>query len=217
MLQVFHFLHEFRDIQELEKLVIKKITIIAKGESPEPKAAICNVPVNVADVCITLRRSSDFNGFVFVKFKRILQYRDYIILNQCVQVLSSDYYNFKLNYPLYLDFEVNISNIPTNLVFMSSIEVLLNNIKLLGYKKFNDPIPLTIKRSSVQSGSNTFSDQKMVTTVHFIQYNSPIPIVTKAENIVNMDSFGTAKIPCVDHNSKFSLYKVKIIHQDKTF
>ena len=127
-------------------------------------------------MCITLRRSSNFNGLVFVKFKRILQYRDYIILNQYVQVLSSDYYNFKVNYPLYHDIEINISNISTNLVFISSIEVLLNNIKLLNYKRFNDPIPLTIKRSSVQSGSNTLSDQKMVTTVHFIQYNSPIPI-----------------------------------------
>lgn len=42
-------------------------------ESPKLKGAICNVPVDVADVYNNLFRASDSNGLVIVKLKQKLQ------------------------------------------------------------------------------------------------------------------------------------------------
>ena len=72
-LWAFHLPHEFRDIRRLEKvpiarrLLFKKITILPKGESPELKGTMCNVPVDVAGVCNNLSHASDSNGLVIVK------------------------------------------------------------------------------------------------------------------------------------------------------
>lgn len=47
-------------------------------ESPKLKGAICNVPIDVADVYNNLFRASDSNGLVIVNLKRKLQYRGYV-------------------------------------------------------------------------------------------------------------------------------------------
>ena len=40
----------------------------------------------------------------------------------------------------------------------------------------------------------------MVKTLHFVQNDSPIPLVIEGEGIVNMDTHGTTKMSDVDHN-----------------
>ena len=67
---------EFRDIRRLEKVLVgrrllfKKISIMPKGQSPKLKGALCNVPVDIVDICNTLSRPADSNGIVIVKLKR---------------------------------------------------------------------------------------------------------------------------------------------------
>ena len=75
MLKVSELPKEFRDIRRRERVLIvrrllfKKISIMPKGHSPKLKGALCNVPIDVVDVCKTLSRSADSNGIVIVKLK----------------------------------------------------------------------------------------------------------------------------------------------------
>ena len=48
----------------------------------------------------------------------------------------------------------------------------------------------------------------MTKTIHSIQHDSSIPIVIEDGNIVNANSFGTTKMPGVDHNSSSLNYSV---------
>ena len=75
---------EFRDIRRVEKVLVarkllfKKISIMPKAQSPKLKGALCNVPIDVVDICNTLPRPADINGTVVVKLKGKLQYRDHV-------------------------------------------------------------------------------------------------------------------------------------------
>ena len=43
-----------------------------KGQSPKLKGVLCNVPIDVADICNILPRPADSNGTVIIKLKRKL-------------------------------------------------------------------------------------------------------------------------------------------------
>ena len=63
----------FRDIRRLEKVLVatrllfKKISIMPKGLPPKLKGALCNVLIDVVDICNTLPPPADSNGIVIVK------------------------------------------------------------------------------------------------------------------------------------------------------
>ena len=65
---------EFRDIRKLESVLIarrflfKKISIMPKGRSPKLKGALCNIPIDVVDVCNTVSQTADSNDIVITKF-----------------------------------------------------------------------------------------------------------------------------------------------------
>ena len=48
----------------------------------------------------------------------------------------------------------------------------------------------------------------MTKTIHSIQHDSPMPIVIEDGNIVDANSFGTTKMPGVDHNPSSLNYSV---------
>ena len=48
----------------------------------------------------------------------------------------------------------------------------------------------------------------MTKTIHSIHHDSPIPIVIEDGNIADANSFGTTKMPGVDHNSSSLNYSV---------
>ena len=75
---------EFRDIRRLERVLVarrllfKKINIMPKGQCLRLKGALCNIPIDVVDLCNTLLCPADSNGIIIVKLKRNLQYRGHI-------------------------------------------------------------------------------------------------------------------------------------------
>ena len=75
-LRIFNLPERFSDIRKLEKIIIskrilfKKVTIMSKGQAPKMKGAICNVPINAADICNVLPRGMDNNGVVRVALKK---------------------------------------------------------------------------------------------------------------------------------------------------
>ena len=74
-----------KDLKKLEKVLIskrilsKKIAIThGKGEFSKIKGSICNIPIEVANVCNILPRPSVSNGLIVVKLKRDLKYRGHV-------------------------------------------------------------------------------------------------------------------------------------------
>ena len=49
-----------------------------KGEFTKNKGSICNIPIEVANICNILPRPADSNGLIVVKLKRDLKYRVYV-------------------------------------------------------------------------------------------------------------------------------------------
>ena len=43
---------------------------MSKGQAPKMRGTICNVPINVADICNVLPRGMDNNGIVRVSLKK---------------------------------------------------------------------------------------------------------------------------------------------------
>ena len=74
-LEIFCPLPELENLNRLERILIsqrilfKKVAIIPKGRFPKLKCAICNIPVETADITNTLQRM-DSNGLLLVKLKK---------------------------------------------------------------------------------------------------------------------------------------------------
>ena len=84
---------QFKSVRKRERvliskrLLLKKVTIMPKGQSPKLKGALCNIPVKHVDVSSLLTRTADSNGLVIVKFKKKLEHKGHGYLNQCKQDL----------------------------------------------------------------------------------------------------------------------------------
>ena len=109
----------FSDIRKLEKIIIskrilfKKVTIMSKGQAPKMKGAICNVPINAADICDVLPRGMDNNGVVRVALKKRMCFKS----NVYFQPVRPSFINEILLYlknvnPLYSHIDIQIDAIP---------------------------------------------------------------------------------------------------------
>ena len=95
-----------------KRILFKKVTIMPKGNFPELKGSICNVPIDTVDISDLLPRGADSNDLVVIKLKRKLAYRSHVyfepvrpeLLNQALMYL-------KENNPLYSDVSVDTGNI----------------------------------------------------------------------------------------------------------
>jgi len=98
----------------------QKVTIMPKGESPKVKGALCNVPVGCVDVANILPRKPDSNGIVLVKLKHKLEYREHVLF----EGVRPDFVFRLLQYlkshnPLYREVEINIKNIPSDIIVLN--------------------------------------------------------------------------------------------------
>ena len=123
MLEVCELPKEFRDIRRLERvlaaslLLFKKINIMLKGQTPKLKGALCNIPIDVVDVCNTLPRPADSNGIIKVKLKRKLQYRGHVYFESVRPNFILKFLQYlKLDYPLCNDIETDSDNISSFLI-----------------------------------------------------------------------------------------------------
>ena len=140
-----------------------------KGQSPKLKGALCNVPIDVADICNTLPRPADSNGIVIVKLKRKLQYRGHVYFESVrPDIIFRLLQYLKLNNSLYHDIEIDVKNIPSFLIEDKRCDslplVVLNNINI------DDEIPLIVEK-------NNSSDAEAEGKLLSIPNNIPIPIL----------------------------------------
>ena len=86
---------------------------MSKGQAPKMKGAICNVPINAADICNVLPRGMDNNGVVRVALKKRMCFKS----NVYFQPVRPSFVNEILLYlknvnPLYSDVEIKLDTIP---------------------------------------------------------------------------------------------------------
>ena len=91
-----------------------------KGQTPKLKGSIRNVPVNTSDVVNSLPQGADSNGILMVKLKCKLMYRGHVYFEAVSpDIVQSALQYLQLNNPLYCDIEINVGNIPENLLALS--------------------------------------------------------------------------------------------------
>ena len=99
------------------RLLFKKIMIMPKGQFPKIKGAICNVPIDLQDSCNVLPRNDSNSGILFVKLKRKLQFKGHVYFQPvCPSKLNEALLFLKANNRLYADIEINLEQIPNELL-----------------------------------------------------------------------------------------------------
>ena len=110
MLEICELPKEYRGIGRLERVLVarrllfKKINVMPKGQSPKLKGSLCNIPIDVVDVCNTLPRPADRNGIIIV---RLLQFRGHVYFESVTPNFILRFLKYlKLTNPLCHDIEI---------------------------------------------------------------------------------------------------------------
>ena len=143
-LQIYKLPDRFSDIRRLERIIIskrllfKKVTIMSKGQAPKMKGAICNVPINVEDICNVLPRGMDNNGIVRVSLKKKMSFKSNVFFEPIrPNFVRNVLLYLKTNNPLYTDIVIDLDAIPQYWVNM------INNDDELGNDGKKDEIVIT--------------------------------------------------------------------------
>ena len=130
-LQLFEFPHHIPCLNKLERVIIakrilfSKIITMPKGQFRKIKGAICNVPIEADTICNILPRGIDSNGLILLKLKRKLCYRGHVLFESVRPDIVQTALNYlKQNNPLYNNVEININNIPIDLLSLEEIPIL---------------------------------------------------------------------------------------------
>ena len=103
-----------------KRLLFKKIMIMPKGQFPKIKGAICNIPIDLNDTCNVLPRNETNSGILFVKLKRKLQFKGHVYFQPVSPSKLNDALLFlKVNNHLYADIEIDLDQIPEELLNLS--------------------------------------------------------------------------------------------------
>ena len=150
------------------------------------KGALCNIPIDVVDVCNTLPHPADSNGIVIVKLKKKLQYRSHDYFQSVRPNLILKFLQYlKLNNPLYYDIKTDLDNIPSFLINQKHQDSLAINV--LNNINIDDKILIIVER-------NDSRVEKVESEIHIISSNLPIPILFEnCDDIQDGNSINTKK------------------------
>ena len=130
-LQLSEFPDHIPCLNKLERVIIakrilfSKIITMPKGQFRKIKGAICNVPIKADTICNILPRGIDSNGLILLKLKRKLCYRGHVLFESVRPDIVQTALNYlKQNNPLYNNVEININNIPIDLLSLEEIPIL---------------------------------------------------------------------------------------------
>ena len=119
-LKIHDLPENFSDIRKLEKIIIakrilfKKVTIMSKGQAPKMKGAICNVPIDAANICNVLPRGMDNNGVVRVALKKKMSFKSNVYFQPVrPNFIQNILLYLKRQNPYYSDIEIQLDAIPT--------------------------------------------------------------------------------------------------------
>ena len=98
--------------------MLKKVAIMPKGKLPKIKGSLCNITVNeVYDNCKSLPRPEDSSGLLIVKLKRKAEYRSRVLSEPVRALFVKSVLKFlKHHNHLYSDIQINMENLPSNVL-----------------------------------------------------------------------------------------------------
>ena len=120
---IVFFPKEFESVNKLERIrvskriLLKKITIIPKGQTPKIKGTICNISVQEIETnCSIFPRSPNSNGIVIVKLKRKLEYNSHVLFEVVRPEMVAELLTYLKNInTFYKNVGVDLNNIPSEL------------------------------------------------------------------------------------------------------
>ena len=99
-----------------------------KGQLTKIKGTICNVPIEMDNICNILPRGTDSNGLILLKLKRKLCYRGHVLFQPVRPHVVKEALNYlKQNNALYNDIQTDINNIPVDLLSLEEIPIVLED------------------------------------------------------------------------------------------
>ena len=129
-LEIFQFPNGTPSLNKLEKVIIgkripfAKIIVMPKSQFTKIKGAMCNVPIETDNICNILPRGIDSNGLILLKLKMKLCYCGHLLFEPMRLDVFKETLNYlKQNNSLYSDIEINIGNIPLNLLSLDKIPI----------------------------------------------------------------------------------------------
>ena len=110
-------LHTLEKAIICKRILFRKVLMMPKGQMPKIKGAICNIPIDVAQINKVLPAGSDSNGLISVKLKRKLCYNGHVYFEPVrPEAVKSALQYLKLNNNLYHDIVIAIDDIPSELL-----------------------------------------------------------------------------------------------------
>ena len=110
-------LHTLEKAIICKRILFRKVLIMPKGQMPKIKGAICNIPIDVAQINKVLPAGADSNGLISVKLKRKLCYNGHVYFEPVrPEAVKSALQYLKLNNNLYHDIVIAIDDIPPELL-----------------------------------------------------------------------------------------------------
>ena len=122
---------EFESINGLERVLVsrrvlfKTVATMPKGKLPKIKGSLCNIPVSeVYDNYKSIPRPADSDGLL--KLKRKAEYRSHVLFELVRPLFVESFLKFlKHHNHLYSDIQINMENLPSNVLDFNNDE--LNN------------------------------------------------------------------------------------------
>ena len=98
------------------------MVIMPKGKLPKLKGSLCNIPVNeVYDNCRSLPRPADSNDLLIVKLKGKAQHCSHVLFEPVKPMFVEQFLKYLKNYNhLYSDIEINMDNLPLDLLDLNN-------------------------------------------------------------------------------------------------
>ena len=93
---VLSIIESFRKTLISKRIILKKITIMPKGQQPKIRGVVCNIPIQVDAVSNVLSRPADSDGVVLVNLKRKLEFKEHVYFES----VRSHFVELALNYLL---------------------------------------------------------------------------------------------------------------------
>ena len=154
-------LNRFERILIERRILLKKVSIMPKGQFPKLKSAICNIPIDTSDITNVLLHDADSIGLIMVKLKRKLSFRSHVCFSPVPESAYLPLSYLKVKNPYYKDITIDMDTLPSDLT------------DLVDQSKVDSPSP-----------SDTLEDDK--NPQHQYQYNSQeslIPDIPLLEEI----------------------------------
>ena len=141
-LHIFLLPDELKNLNRLlisQRILFMKVAIMPKGQFPQLKDAICNIPNETMD--ITNTQGADSRGLLMVKLKRKFNFWGHVYF----QAVSPEFIHATLSYlkennVLYSNIDIDMDSLPISLTNLSDEELTNSESRDGGLEEDDNPL-----------------------------------------------------------------------------